>query len=162
MLGYIKGVHRLLMLMWPCTFSKGMEKGVFTESSCCGDSGSLASGLTSSHVLLFPSAGCRLEDVLCLRLPMDMFNETAMRRHGRLPFPHSIHPCMLCRCIFVRMRRAVKFLPWDNSVDLPDDAWLRLGVYPYPPSSQSCCMCLCCWTRSVLMCALSYLLFAHL
>lgn len=40
--------------------------------------------------LLFPSACCRLEVVLCPRFPMDAFNETAIRTHSRLPFFPSV------------------------------------------------------------------------
>lgn len=31
MLGCIKSVHRLLTLKWPCTSSKGMERGAFMK-----------------------------------------------------------------------------------------------------------------------------------
>lgn len=102
-----------------------------------------------SHNLLSPSACCRLEVVLCPRFPMDVFNETAMRMHGRLPF-FSLHP--LCRRVSVRTRTAAKLLPWFNSVDLPDGAWLRLGIYLCPPSSPSCYVCPCWWISSVLIC----------
>lgn len=37
---------------------------------------------------------CRLEVVLRMKFPMDVFRETARRRHGRLPFSPSIYPSM--------------------------------------------------------------------
>lgn len=61
-----------------------------TKSGCCGDPIVLPPVLTLwcplyFHILLIPSEYSRLEAGLCLKFPVNMFNDTAGSRHGRFP-----------------------------------------------------------------------------